>query len=391
MYFITLAGRNYNIAVSIRAGAPAGRSAAFTSRLESCNGPVFPIDCDVDINYYYEDVASNSGNRTITLFSGSSSVSEQPTGEILTVLYVNSLTGSGCTAYNQVYDCPGVFPTTTTTTTTISTSTTTTTTTVTPASYPAPIIKYDQYSSSFGPGGNPIWPNIGSGGSTYNMGVGTNSSISALGSGTGQYLRLTGGVQSGGPGGEVVFLSYPALVGPFITLYNKSFSYAIVFRIQTSNLQAVNSISNIYAPDTETGISYASFAMNSYPYSGELTNSPPQISAGIYQYDGDAANAYIAIANTSKWYLAVFTFNKDGGSTNCVTLNLNNNTIDQGSTQFNPSGFFNSVQNSPTYHALAFGTDELDVAAIAFWDSVILTRAQIQSLYSEYNSRYTLG
>jgi hypothetical protein len=389
MYFVSLAGRNYNIAVSVRTGAPAGRSAAFTSRLESCNGPIFPIECDVDINYHYKDVADNEGDRTITLFSGSSQVSEQPTGEILTVLYVNSLTGIGCTAYNQVFDCPGVFPTTTTTTTT-TTSTTTTTTTVAAASYPAPIIKYDQYSSSFGPGGNPIWPNIGSGGSTYNMGVGSNASISALGSGTAQYLRLTGGVQSGGPEGEVVFLRYPALVGPFITLYNKSFSYAIVFRIQTSNLQAVNFISNIYAPDTRTGISYASFNIGNNSYNDPLIPSP-QIVAKISQDDGDMADTHISIANTSKWYLAVFTFNKDGGSTNCVTLNLNNNTIDQGSTTNNPSGFFNSVQNSPTYHALAFGTDELDVAAIAFWDNVILTQAQVQNLFNEYNSRYTLG
>jgi hypothetical protein len=106
MYFVTLAGRNYNIAVSVRAGAPAGRSAAFTSRLESCDGPIFPIDCDVDIAYYYEDVSPASGYGSITLFSGSSQVSEQPTGEILTTLYVTSLTGSGCTAYNQVFDCP---------------------------------------------------------------------------------------------------------------------------------------------------------------------------------------------------------------------------------------------------------------------------------------------
>ena len=76
------------------------------------------------------------------------------------------------------------------------------------------------------------------------MGVGTNASISALGSGAAQYLRLTGGVQQIGPVNDSSTYWSPALIGNFLNLENKSFSYAMVFRLQ--NLQQSSYISNVY-------------------------------------------------------------------------------------------------------------------------------------------------
>ena len=386
MYFVALAGRNYNIAIRTTA-AIGGRLAVFSSRLESCNGPLEPVSCDVDIAYYYEDVALNSGYRSITLFSASSQVSEQPTGEILTTLYISSLTGSGCTAYNQVYDCPGPLPTTTTTTTT---STTSTTTTVSPASYSEPIIKYDQYSSSFGPGGVPIWPNIGSGGSTYDMDPGTNSSITALGTGVSQYLRMNGGFID--TGGEVQALS-SALTGPFPSLYNKSFSYAIVFRVQNPTTSAgyISSIDAIQRFDGELSYYYIGqqvFLYNTLPSTS--TGNTPKIYTGISQFDGDVADGNKAISTTSKWYLSVLTFDKNASYTTALKhyLNLSGGSIGF-ENEWIPSTFFESTNE--TNHNLGARVLDVDIAAVIFWENTVLTINQIQTLYNEYNSRYTLG
>lgn len=384
MYYITLGGRNYNIAIKVTAGF-GGVAANFSSRLESCNGPIFPIDCDVDITYYYEDIALNSGLRTVTLLSGSSTISDTPTGYQLTTLYVDSTIGYGCTSYNTLLDCPAPLPVPTTTTTTTSTTTTTTTAGITPESYPAPIIKYDQYSSSFGPGGNPIWPNIGTGGSTYNLSPGTNSTITAQGSGIGSYLKLSGGIQQIGPVNDSSTYWSPALTGNFLNLENKSFSYAMVFRLQNS--QQYSYISYVYGTDPQSSLG---IGFNIVGYISE--NFINTLEPSFFAPDSGGPGGEVLIAPTSKWYLGVFTFDKNASYQEAQKFYLNVVKYDFTQTySWSPSTWFNNTGTWTYKHVLAYGTQNLDVAAAIYWDNVVLSQAQVQNLFNEYNSRYTLG
>lgn len=366
MYFITAAGRNYNIAIRTTA-ALGGKLAVFSSRLESCNGPLEPVSCDVNIAYYYEDVASNAGYRSITLFSASSQVSEQPTGQTLTTLYISSLTGSGCTAYNVVYDCPGPLPATTTTTTT---STTTTTTTVAPTDYSDPIIKHDQYSSSYN-SGTGIWPNTGSGGSTYDLNKNVFGNINSGGSGTATFLGLTGSLV------EELFIE-TTLYGSFINLYDKSFSYAAVFRVESP--------SSGYTISSVRGSSQA----NGFGISGGSDIGGAYIKAYLYRPGSDLYGPSIRIPTSPKWYLGVLTFDKTAGSSDAAKFYLN--TVVNNFTGLNaipsPSTFFNS--DAYNYN-VGITLNPVKVAALAFWQNTVLTQAQVQNLYNEYNSRYTLG
>jgi hypothetical protein len=387
MYYVIAIARDYNIAISNRAGAPGGSAAFFNARLENCTGPFQTIDCNITIDFDWDAGGAGSGTGQVTIFSGSSGNSTIPApGNPLTSIAITNIS-SDCTNYNSIQGCPAFSNVTTTTTTTTTTSTTTTTTTVAPVSYPAPIIKYDQYSSSFGPGGNPIWPNVGSGGSTYDMGVGGDSSITALGTGTGIFLRLKGGVRLAGPAGEVVTFINPALTGDFVSLYNKSFSYAIVFRFQNPTISGFNYISNIYAFNERY------VPAEFYMYNNLQDNNPtrPRINSGIAQYDADRSEALAGISTVSEWYLGVSTFDKDGTTSNCLKFYLNNIKIDASTLSSSPSSFFNSVQNLQAKHSLSWGINEVDVAAVIFWDNVILSQGQVQSLYNEYNARYTLG
>lgn len=369
MYFITAAGRNYYIAIKVRA-ALGGRLAVFESRLETCDGPLTPITCDVDINYYYEDVASNSGNRTITLLSGNSSVSEQPTGEILTVLYVNTVTGYGCTAYSAVYDCPGALPVTTTTTTT---STTTTTTTVAPASYSDPLIKHDQYSSSFGAITVSVWENVGTGGTSYKMFKSDYGFTNTGGSGTGVFLGLTGSLV------EELYVD-STLYAPlgFENLSDKSFSYAAVFRVEAPS-DGYN-IGSVRATSTPNG----------FGIGGGSDFSGPYIQAYMYKPGSDLYGPKIRVSTSPKWYLGVLTFDKTAGSSDAAKFYLNG-----GVTNFTgihaiptPSTFFSSDSYSYT---LGTTLNPIKLAAAIYWTNTVLSQSQIQALVNEYNSRYTLG
>jgi hypothetical protein len=369
MYYVTLVGRNYNIAVKVNSSL-GGIGATFQSRLEVCNGPLVPIACDVDIAYYYEDEEFTSGYGSTTLLSGQTSVTEVPTGVALTTLYITSLTGSGCTAYNQIYDCPGPLPVPTTTTTT-TTSTTTTTTTVSPASYSDPIIKHDQYSSSLGAITVSVWENVGTGGTTYKMFKSTLANANAGGSGTALFLGLTGSSV------EELYID-SALYGSFINLYDKSFSYSAVFRVES--LTSGYTIAGAGATNQPNGfgISGGSDIFGSYikPY----MNKP----------GSDFYGPLIRISNTPKWYLGVLTFDKTAGSSDAAKFYLNLSKTDF--TGLNaiptPSTFF----TSDTYvYNLGITLNPIKLAAAAFWENTVLTQAQIQALYNEYNSRYTLG
>lgn len=369
MYFITAAGRNYNIAIRTTA-ALGGKLAVFSSRLESCNGPLEPVSCDVDIAYYYEDVALNSGYRSITLFSASSQVSEQPTGEVLTTLYISSLTGSGCTAYNQVYDCPGPLPTTTTTTTT---STTTTTTTVAPASYSDPIIKHDQYSSSFGSITVSVWENVGTGGTSYKMFKSSYGSVNTGGSGTGTFLGLTGSLVEGLYIETVLYLPFSDL-----NLYNSSFSYLTVFRVESPS--SGYTVSNMAA----------SSQANGFGISGGSDSSGPYIKPYLYKPGSDLYGPTIRVSTSPKWYLGVLTFDKTAASSDAAKFYLNGSVVNfTGTSEIpSPSTFFTSdIYN----YYLGITLNPIKLAAAAFWQNTVLTQAQVQALVNEYNSRYTLG
>jgi hypothetical protein len=368
MYYVSAIGRNYNIAIRVNASL-GGIQATFQSRLESCTGPLTPIACDVDIEYYYKDIENSFGTRTITLLNGQTSVSEIPTGAQLTDLYIVSLTGYGCTAYNVVYECPAALPTTTTTTTT---STTSTTTTAVPATYSDPIIKHDQYSSSFGGITVSFWENLGSGGTTYRQFKTAGGTVIPGGSGTGTFLGLTGSLVA--ESGIV-----PTLYGDFINLYNTSFSYAVVFRIEAPTLGYT--ISNVQAANSVNGFSISG--------GGDATGT--FVRPYFFKQGSDPYGPRISISSSPKWYLGVLTFDKTQDSSNCAKFYLNLSSVSTFSGLSaipSPSTFFTTDTYS---YFLGTTLNPIKLAAAIFWQNTVLTQAQIQNLYNEYNSRYTLG
>ena len=370
MYFITAVGRNYNIAIRTTAGL-GGKLAIFSSRLESCNGPLEPVSCDIDIAYYYEDISPASGYGSITLFSGSSQVSEQPTGVQLTTLYISSLTGSGCTAYNVIYDCPGPLPITTTTTTT---STTNTTTTVAPASYSDPIMKHDQYSSSFGAITVSVWENVGSGGTEYKLFKTAQGTTNSGGSGTGTFLGLTGSLDEDSLT-LTTALYLPFSLSSYLNLNNLSFSYACVFEVEVPFLGYTIAAMN------------ASNSSNGFDIFGGSDKAGPFIKTSIYKPGSDPFSKLIRISSTPKFYLGVLTFDKTADSNNAAKFYLNTSIYSLPSIP-SPSTFFSLDFYNYT---VGITLNPVKLAAAAFWQNTVLTQAQVQALYNEYNSRYTLG
>ena len=53
-----------------------------------------------------------------------------------------------------------------------------------------------------------------------------------------------------------------------------------------------------------------------------------------------------------------------------------------------PSTFFTTDTYS---YFLGTTQNPIKLAAAIFWQNTVLTQAQVQGLYNEYNSRYTLG
>lgn len=394
-FYVAAVARNYNILIGIQAtGTPTAR---FRTQLEKCNTRAYNVDCDIIITYDWSDNTPGSGTSTATIVSGSSTVFVTPSGYNLTYIEITGVDFSACTNYNSVGGCSNPFVTTTTTTTTTTTSTTTSTTTIAPAEYPQPVIKHDHYSSSWGAGGSNIWPNVGTGGSTYNLsgfeGQGA-ASIESLGTGVGKYLRVSGGQVQFGPTGDLILYGNPAFTGNFVSINNKSFSYAVVFRIQNENINSYNDISGFSVPysDGEVFLT-AGFSMHT-ERNLKLGQLQPQLFSGVYQYDaGYGPSGYVQISTTSRWYLAVFTYNKNASASLGLKLYLNNNKISFNDidNDFNLATYFDNTAGKPVTHTIAWATTDLNIAAVAFWDDVILTDAQVQSIFNEYNSRYTLG
>jgi hypothetical protein len=395
MYYVIAIARDYNIAISNRAGAPGGSAAFFNARLETCLGPFQTIDCNITIDFDWDAGGAGSGTGQVTIFSGSSGNSTIPApGNPLTSIAITNIS-SDCTNYNSIQGCPAFSNATTTTTTT--TSTTTTTTTVAPEAYSNPTIKYDQYSGSlFTPGGGVfIWPNTGSGGATYNMVKNTQSTISELGSGTGKYLSLTGGVTYLDEEQLLYNNIYPALEANSFGLNNKSFSYAVVFKTELdkfNNISGVFAINPISRLESGFDIGFSNFLETV----GLKSSFPSSVQTNLYSEFVDYSDFIINdvdISYTSKWYLGVFTFNKDAAYNSALKLYLNTSKYDLTNVpvDFSPSTYFSNTSGWQTKHALGWGADGLNIAAVIFWDNVILSQGQVQSLYNEYNSRYTLG
>lgn len=380
MYYVSLAARNYNL--QIRPLALAGAQlAVFRTVLESCTGPRISSSCDIEMGYYWATAGAGDGYGQITIFSGSGEASTTPApGNALTSLVILNITAS-CAGFNAVEACTSNVDTTTTTTTT-TTSTTTTTTTVTTSDPGAPAIKFDQYSGSYN-SSTGVWANIGSSGSAYNLvknPYNSSVTITAGGSGTAAYLDLTGALS--GPVNDQGY--YTPLVGSFISLYNISFSYSIVFQFR----------------DNAAG--YFSVDYGGLPNGFSLTTD------AVYNFDGTIINRYLlktsyygrvwsnastAFPNlvSNKWYLLTMVFDKSWSTGNQIVAYLNNtNTL----TLYmqNSSTFFEQTNAEFIYgHFLGLNPATTRIAAIMFWQNKILTANERQALYNEYNTRYTLG
>jgi hypothetical protein len=367
MYFITAVGRNYNIAISNRAGAPGGQTALFNARLESCLGPFETIDCNITIDFDWDAGGAGSGTGQVTIFSGSSGNSTIPAPDnALTSIAITNIS-SDCTNYNSIQACPPFSNVTTTTTTT--TSTTSTTTTVAPASYSDPIIKHDQYSSSLGAITVSVWENVGSGGATYKQFKTTTGTATPGGSGTGTFLGLTGSLVE-----ETGII--PTLYGDFINLYDTSFSYAVVFRVEAPTLGYT--ISNVQAANS----------VNGFSISGGSDFFGTFIKPYFFKQGSDPYGPRISISSSPKWYLGVLTFDKTQTSNNCAKFYINLSSVTTFNEVPSPSTFFTTDTYS---YFLGTTQNPIKLAAAAFWQNIVLTPGQIQSLYNEYNSRYTLG
>lgn len=180
MYFVVLIGANYSIAIKTAIIGTIGETVRFRSFLQNCSATaLYPVNCDIDITYDWQDDTPGSGTSTITLLSGSSQVTDTPSGYSLTGIQITNITGSACN-YSNYIDCTGD-PFTTTTTTTTTTSTTTTTTTIANTSNTF-LLKFDPYSSSYNASVGTL-TNLGTI-SSYNL---QSNNISGVG-----YVQITG-------------------------------------------------------------------------------------------------------------------------------------------------------------------------------------------------------
>lgn len=381
-YYIKAVGRNYNIVIKATAIGGSGEIARFRSYLETCNSTrLFPVDCNVGITYSWTDNTPGSGTSTVTLPSGSSGVVDTPSGYTLTSISVTGIDISSCT-YNTAIFCGDPFVTTTTTTTT-TTSTTTTTTTVAASNPGTPAIKYDQYSGSYN-SGTRVWPNIGVSSSLYSMSnyYGPPSAVvTAGGSGDATYLDMTGFMY--GPVNDQFY--EPPLVGDFISLGNMSFSYSIVFQY-LGNLEAPFGVYFTGLPNSfSAGINRSEVVegsdyINFFILQMTTTNKPLYLSAEV-----------IPNLQVNKWYLFTFVFNKNWSNGNQTALYLNTIptqiNIENASTLFYGGFFDGPIWN----HSLSNNPATSRIAAVLFWQNKALTPEEIQFVYEEYNTRYTLG
>jgi hypothetical protein len=371
MYYVALVGRDYNLQVRPRAVA-AATTVIFETRLETCTGPKVSSSCDITIDYSWTDISPGSGTGQVIIYSGSSDASATPSGVTLTSVTITNLTGT-CADYNSLGACDSnLVPTTTTTTTTTTTSTTTTTTTAAPAGPPSAIFKVDQFSGSYS-SGTSTWANKGTGGSTYNLIKDPSTIINTGGSGTGVYLGITGSLEAAAE--DIYYVT--GVRGTAPTLYNVSFSYNIVFRIENTNSAA--QIGSIISDASLNGISL---------YLGR-DNTSPYIETIFYRNSTESRTSRIRIPTTAKWYSYVLTYNKDagGGSPNPATTYLNSQLYNFPSIS-SPSSYFQSATYSNT---IGTTINPIKIAAVQFFSGVVLSASQIQGITNEYNSRYTLG
>jgi|688.fasta_scaffold18982_7 hypothetical protein len=244
MYFVTLIGTNYSIAIKTGIIGAIGETVRFRSFLQECKSTaVYPVNCDVDITYDWQDDTPGSGTSTVTLISGSSQVVDTPTGYSLTGIQITNISGPLCD-YSNFFDCTGdPFTPTTTTTTTTSTTTTTTTAASTGNQF---LLKFDPYSSSYNPA-NGFLDNLG----TINAYDLQSNNVSGIG-----YVQITGsGVSQALVLNQNVGYDHQTLddngeLTSLINLYNKSYWLGVVIRIN----KWVDSYPGQTAADKEGGI-----------------------------------------------------------------------------------------------------------------------------------------
>jgi hypothetical protein len=384
MYYVIAIARDYNLVISIRAGAPGGQSAAFATRLETCRGPIETINCNITIDFEWSTAGAGSGTGQVTIFSGTSGNSTVPApGNALTYIGITNIS-SDCTGYNSIQSCPP-FDSATTTTTTTST-TTTTTTTIIPVPYSDATVKQDQYSSSYNPGTR-IWANLGLSGSRHDLEKRNDPSvnINSGGSGTALFLGVTSSLQDGG-----YYYCIDDKQQPFVSLADISFSYSILFRIENEN--PANSfyygLVSLYSGtgSTNSGFSFQLVRLVDSPTNLILTVNINNSLNRLYQE--------ITLGNPfGKWYLATLTFDKTQDSNNAAKLYINQtlvHTFSGVNAIPNPATFFYSPPGNASIF-IGATLNPMKIAASIFWQNTALTQAQVQNLYNEYNSRYTLG
>jgi hypothetical protein len=373
MYYVIAIARDYNIVISIRTGAPGGQSAAFTTRLESCRGAIQVVDCIITIDFEWSTAGAGSGTGQVTIFSGTSGNSTVPApGNALTYIGITNIS-SDCTGYNSIQSCPPFDSATTTTTTT--TSTTTTTTTVAPASYSDAILKFDQYSGSYNTS-TLVMPNLGTQ-TSINLIKNPPTLVTPSGTGVSSYLYMESFYDSDS---NIWYNNFST--SDNITLYNKSFSIGFLFRadnISNNSQFGLFSILSISEPASSI------YCFKTCTPRGNFLRV--NLSSVGKPFIINPLNTVPIDVGDSNWNYVVFTFDKNADSNNVAKLYVNASPTN-----------FDSISNASTYfsntqHRIVIGQSELgmDFAAFSFWDNTVLTQAQVQNLYNEYNSRYTLG
>jgi hypothetical protein len=374
MYYVIAIARDYNIAISNRAGAPGGSAAFFNARLESCLGSFETIDCNITIDFDWDAGGAGSGTGQVTIFSGSSGNSTIPApGNPLTSIAITNIS-SDCTNYNSIQGCPAFSNTTTTTTTT--TSTTSTTTTAVPATYSDPIIKFDQYSGSYNTS-TLVMPNLGTQ-TSINLIKNPPTIVTPSGSGVSSYLYMESFYNSDN---NIWYNNFSTSNN--ITLYNKSFSIGFLFRtdnIGTNSSFGLFSILSVSQPISSIYCFKTCTPRGNFLRVNLSSVGKPFILSPLNTVAIDPIN-------DSNWNYVVFTFDKNAASNNVAKLYVNASLTN-----------FDSISNASTYfsntqHEIIIGQSELgmDFAAFSFWDNTVLTQGQVQNLCNEYNSRYTLG
>jgi hypothetical protein len=397
MYKVSITAENYFVQVK---PSILGDVAKFTSIRQTCdNSDAVVTGCEISVYFYYEDVLNNTGYDTIIISSGDSG-QMSPTGYTLTTLYGVSAyyTYTTCPGYqSSIGLCPGIFGTTTTTTT----STTTTTTTLPKGLLPPPLLKYDQYSSSLTAGTGGKWTNLGTTGSYADLI--SSGSITSGGTGTGTYLILN----QGSTVNQCLFASASRGINLGQT---RGTPYTISTVVKFTNL-ARSTFQTIIASITGSGtgtredsyyLSISGFQIyggkNSYNNSGSY--SVISWIPGVQGSQGFGP-VYPNISE-NKWYHLLSTYNGDKES----NFYINGAPIlDPEGGPTTPAYYYNQVANTPKSRLVignAFISGSMStsttafsghLAAIAIYtgSNAYFTSSQVQVLYREYASRFTLG